>query len=401
MNKSLVKKSNSQSLLTQLITQNSLVNSIQNLDSTVVGKIIQHVGLEDSGEFLMLITSEQLQEVMDQDTWSRTKPGADEKLDAPRFCTWLAVLLEVGSDFAAEKISEMDEDILTAVLSKLVMAMETDELAMMTRASENDRFTDNKYLDKILESTFNQEVEGYLVLSKDSNHWEPVSNLLMSLQKNHSDLVERVLSRIRYATLDSIDEHDGLYNLLSENDLLEDDASYEREQRRESEGFVSPANARAFLKLIVQTPLQALLNPSADEDPIAKMYFRRFKPQKVRRASSVSPELMSLLKTYGVTPESAPKLMLQAPQEAEPGIRAYLAELQQNEEELFQRKLMELNFLANILLSGHSQQLRPVEAMNLAIEICDEGLKYVRVQKPGLEEDLLALFKIGWKLRQA
>ena len=402
MIKSIARRPNSQSLLTQLISNNALVKDVQNLDSVIVKKIIHHIGLEDSGELLMLLTSEQMQEVMDQDTWMSSRPGEDEHLDAKRFCTWLEVLLEVGSDFAAEKVAEMDEDLLTAVLAQLVMAMDSDELDLMTRSAEDDGYSENKYLEKALESTFNMEIEGYLVMSKATFQWDAISNLLMSLQKDHRDLIDRILSRIQRVTLDQIEEFDGLYNLLKEGDMLEGDVSYEREQRREKEGFVAPSSAAAFLKLIAQTSLEDLLK-SEEQDHISKMYFRNYKPSKVRQPSSISPELLKILNVHGVNVTTS-KAKLLGTGKAPSAMKKYFMELNAQDEIIFQQKLSELNFLANILVSGYSgnkKRLRPVEAMDMVFHVCDEGLQYAIQHNIKIDSsEILKLFKVGWKLKQ-
>jgi hypothetical protein len=398
---SVARRPNSQNLLTQLITNNQIIKEVQSLDPVIVRKVIHHVGLEDSAEFLMLITSEQMQEVMDQDTWMSARPGEDEKLDAKRFCTWIEVLLEVGADFAAEKVAEMDEELLTLVLSQLIMAIDSDELALMTRSAEDDRRSQNRYLEKALESTFTQEVEGYDVMSKDSFHWDAVVNILAALGKNHRDLVERILSRISAVTMDQIDEFDGLYNLLKESDMLESDVSGDRQERREQEGFVTPSSASAFLKLILQDSLVSIIE-SNEQDHISKMYFRRFKPGKVKVQNPLSAELLEILQVHGLD-ISVPAMKLLGSTKAPSTTQKYLGILREENETLFQQKLTELNFISNVLLSGFTDRtraLRPVEAMELAIEVCDEGLNYGKIN--GLELDqsnLIKLFKVGWKIR--
>lgn len=395
-----VRKNSSSSLLTQFISNNQLIQEVQSLSPQVAHKIVRHIGLEDASEFLMLLTSEQIQEVLDQDVWKSPRPGVDDQLDAERFCTWLEMLLEISPDFAAEKVSDMDEDLLLTALAEFVFVMDSDELALMTQASENEIHSENKYLEKVLESIFSQEIESYLVMCKAPFQWEPISNLLLSLQKNHSDLLESLLVRLNGITMNQIDEADGLYHLLKESEILKDNVSYERQQKRETEGFVSASSAVAFLKGIQQTPLSKILENS-EQDHISKMYFRNFKPARTRPAQALSPELQNLLSTHGVQAGTSPTLQLQAPESAASPIRSALAHLRETNRELFEQKILELNFLANVLLAGHSpsqKHLRPVEAMDLALKTCDQGFAYF--QKNNLLQqpiDLILFFKIGWK----
>ncbi|WP_415061656.1 DUF6178 family protein [Bdellovibrio sp.] len=402
MAKSLALNSNSQGLLNQLITNNQLVQEIQNLDAGIVRKIVHRIGLEDAGELFMLITSEQLQEVMDQDVWFSAKSGVDEKIDTNRFVTWLEVLLEVGADFAADKISEMDEDLLISVLSELVLAIDDDELALMVQEAEDDKYSKNKYLEKALESVFNLDLAGYVIMSKVSIHWDVISNLLISLQKNHQDILDRILLRLQSFTLEQIDEHDGLYELLTESEKLEGDVSHKRLERREEEGYVASSSAAAFLKLIAQTPLEDLAR-SDEQDHISKMYFRNLKLGKVKKYKPLSSELLEILKAHGVRVEPPLKTKQLAGPQKKPGIHSYLSGLRDAHEELFQKKLSELNFLANVLITSRAngkKSLRPVEAMEMAIQICDEGLQVSRRLKADVPEiELIKLFKLGWKSR--
>lgn len=389
------RKSNSQQLLTQLISNDRFIAEIQSLDPAIVRKIIKHVGLEDAAELLPMLSSEQLQEVMDQDTWLRTLPGEEDKFDTKRFSTWLAMLLESGADFAAEKVLEMDEELFTLAISGLVMALDKDEMHILSIESSNDSETEFKYLDKVLESTFTMEMEGYVLMSKDTFHWDTVVDILTALQKQHSDLVERMLLRISRMTLELIDEADGLMNLLKDSEMLDSDVNSDRQERREKEGYVGPSAAKAFLKLIDQTKVEDIL-AETDLDHLTKMYFRGLRPSKVLQRAPLSSEMLQLLESHGITPQeelsSAKRL---TSRRRVSSVQRHLQELQQSNPEMFKKNLGELNYLANVLISGYAPSdkkkkfLRPIEAMELAMEICDLGFAQ--------STDLIQAFKIGWK----
>lgn len=401
MTKSLTYKSrSSQALLTQIISNNQLITEVQSLDAGTLKKIIRRIGLEDSSELLMLLTSEQLQEVMDLDVWASPRAGVDEELDPERFCTWLEMLLEIGSDFAADKVAEMDEDLLASVFSSQVMVMDGDELAAMMEALEEEPSSRSRYLEKALESIYSLEMDHFLILSKSSYQWEPLANTLLGLQKSHRDVLERLLNRLELITRDQIDEYEGLSNLLKEQESLKEDLRDRREQGREQEGFVSPSSAVSFLRLIEQTPLPDLLQ-ATEADPVSKMYFRTYQPQKIRPAAPLSHELSQLLKASGVQAEAIP-LQLKSPEGPASGTRAFLASLREKAPDLFNQKILELNFLANVLVSGYAppgkKRLRPVEALELVLRVCDHGQKVAaKNQIPLKPEDLLKAFQVGWK----
>lgn len=93
--------------LARMLDEPSLVATVQSLTPTALGKIVEHVGLEDSSEILSLATTEQIRRIFDDDLWRSDGPGRDEVFDADRFALWLEVMLEAGEDFVAEKIGDL------------------------------------------------------------------------------------------------------------------------------------------------------------------------------------------------------------------------------------------------------------------------------------------------------
>lgn len=392
------RKSNSQQLLMQLISDDKFIREIQSLEPQIVRRIIKHVGLEDASELLPLLSSEQLQEVMDQDTWLRTMPGEEDKFDAKRFSTWLAMLLESGPEFAADRVYEMDEELFTLALSEIIIALDVDEMNILGIKASNESETEFKYLDKVLESTFTMEIEGYMVMSKDSFHWDTIVDLLTALAKKHPDLVERTLLRVSRITLELIDEADGLINLLRDSEMLELDVTYDRQERRENEGYVGPSAAKAFLKLVENTSEEGLLQET-EQDHLTKMYFRGLKVGKIVQRSPLSSEMLLLLESHGIKiNDNLSQTKRLTSDKRISMVQLHLQELQTSDPELFKKKLSDLNYLANVLVSGYNSEnkmkrfLRPLEAMELALEFCDLGFDR--------STDLIKAFKLGWKTKQ-
>jgi len=382
-------------ILVQILEKPNLVEAVQNLDGKTFRKIIQHVGLEDSADLVSLASTPQLQEIFDEDLWKNLAPGEEEKFNDERFAVWLGVLLEVGSAFAAQRVAEMDEDLVTLGLSKLLFALDTDEVADEARRHEEEDSLG--VFEKVLDGTLTQELGNYILVARQQKGWEAVTSLLMALDEAHPAVLERILKRCYYASMDLINDNGGLFTVLSEGDMLESDASADREERREQEGFVSPSSAKSFLRLIEQTPLEKILE--GEEDHISKMYFRGFKGTPVKPLDAKNQELLGLLHSQRVIREKAPKLLSDGA--AGLPIRRWLRELSETQPELHARQLLELNYLANIVLSGVSNgktRFRPVEAMDEALKICNEGLVYLQQQKTSsASATLILLFKLGWK----
>lgn len=117
MPKLIAETSNTKHLLQKILEEPQLVSIIQNLPTQVLGKLINHIGLEDAGEIVALSTTPQLEKIFDEDLWRNSRPGQEESFDPKRFTTWLEILGEMGPKHTADKLTEMDEDFICMALS--------------------------------------------------------------------------------------------------------------------------------------------------------------------------------------------------------------------------------------------------------------------------------------------
>jgi hypothetical protein len=88
--------------------------------------------------------------------------------------------------------------------------------------------------------------------------------------RNHHELLARILERLYAMTTEHVDREGGLYSALTAEEMLESDVAADREDRRAELGYVGPSDARAFLKLARQ-PITEL---PTEHDPVTRAYFR-------------------------------------------------------------------------------------------------------------------------------
>jgi hypothetical protein len=364
-------------LLRRLLETPGIEAAIRTMDGRDLGRIIESVGLEDAGEIVAFATAEQLERVFDEDLWRVEAPGRDEILDAERFGLWLEVLLEHGEDFAAGRVAALSEELVALALHGLVLVLDLDVLA-----AELPQREDGRRIDKVLESSLSFELDEFLLVALDHRRFDAVTTLLVALDKEHGDLLRRLLTRLR--DLDDLRvEEEGLYEVLSAGESLAEDVAGEREDRRAREGFVAPSLARSFLA-------RARMEGLDDEpDPVARIYFREFEPRAGGPANGGGPALPALPECLpgGAGPETTGR------------IATTLAGLRETDPDAGDRLLAELSFLANALLSGHGvrgRALRPAEAASAALEVCELGLD--REAWDPVREGAVALFRRGWRL---
>lgn len=348
-------------LLQRILADPSLPDKIKQMEPKALATLIDQVGLEDCGEIVALATPGQIGRIFDEDLWQSEKPGGDEEFDPIRFGLWIEILLELGPASATEKLAELDPDFLTMALSQLILVTYSDELR--SQASSHS-------LDKVIDSSFFHELEDFLIFSREPRSWDAVLTLLVELDREHHSFLRRILETCAHFSSELIDDEGGLESVLTSEEQLKGDVAYEREKRREAEGYVTPADARAFLKLAAG-PLDA-------EDHIS--------PDRLRH-QTLSPRSLR-----ASVPIDAGEPALIAADHRFPKVRAMLSQSPDASE--YRSKLEDLNYLANVLVSGwqlDGRSPRPGEAAQTVLETCERGLS-----RRERARSLIEAFRAGW-----
>jgi hypothetical protein len=403
------------SLLSRLLEAPELAAAVQGLPAPVLGRLIDRVGLEDAGEIVALASTEQLTDLFDEDLWRAERPGADEVFDPDRFALWLEVMLEAGDIFTARRVTELDPDLLTLALCQLVLVVDSQRLgAHLADAPEEEL-----RVDKALESSLTDELGNYLLVARKPDAWDAVLTVLVALDRDHHDFLEHLLERACYICSEEVEDSGGLYQVLSAAETLVEDAGGARQDRRVQVGFVAPADARAFLALARQTPPRQIAEATT-EDPLTQAYFRSYQ-RPVPASAGGARAAMATVAAGAALPEVSPQtarlteLLLDAqllparpppapgPAAVPDAFSAAMGALGRSEPALHQQRLLELNYLANLLISGagiEGRRLRPVEAGELVLEICRLGLGHLGpAGTPDLARfTVVQAFRLGWSL---
>src|SRR5690606_1849610 len=120
-----------------------------------------------------------------------------------------------------------------------------------------------------LDSTVSEEWEEYRVIAREPAHFDVVWTALAALDREHDDLLRRLLERIAWTTTEYISGNGGLFNVLTSDEMLESDARAARDDRRATRGYVAPSDARSFLALARQG-----LGKLEERDPVTHAFFR-------------------------------------------------------------------------------------------------------------------------------
>jgi uncharacterized protein DUF6178 len=424
-------------LLNRILNTPSLEHVVPRLRPDLLHRIIQTCGLEDCGEIVALTTPGQLARIFDLDLWRAARAGRDEQFDADRFGVWLEVLLETGAAAAAQKLARMDFDLVIAGLAQHTLVY---DLGAITPYETTDGELITFYADAIsvFDDGLKSEIGGYLLVAKRADSWGAIVEVLTSLDMEHPDCFHQLMRGCR-ALSNSGREVDGLDDLHSDGDQVMFDLAADREGRREKQGYVSPAQARAFLQMSRDLRLGSDAMPPAN--PLARAYFRSIDETTAADAHSASttsgasglltagseappiqpaPEdfaeavaaVFEMLLDAGILTQP-PRTLLSGSEGRAPRlghIRARLEFALDQDPAAYSARNEELAYLANTLMAGCSIQARPFsaqEASDAAIAICNLGLenwplRWLPAHTTAtpvsflIDHDLVSVFQVGW-----
>jgi hypothetical protein len=395
-----------------------LADAISRLPAEVLHRLIESYGLEDCSELIARSTPQQLARVLDLDLWRRRRPGQDEQLDAERFGVWLHTLLESGVEVAAEKLVGLDPDLAIAALAQHLAVFELAAIAPRVDGEAVDM--------PPRQAALSCEIGGYLIEARRADAWDAILGLLVHLDAERPDDFRRMMHGCRRLS-NSAPELDGLDDLVTDNEQRLFDVAIDREERRDQQGYVTPAQARAFLESARRLRVDG---PAPPANPVAAAYFRVIdgtarrggapsgdrrrlevasdQPSRSRADDSLD-QLLHLLDHTGLL-SAQPRALLPAAREERPSlahIHAQMAHTAEKDPLAYSRRTEEFGFLANAVATGCTVQGRaftPAEATAAVAATCNLGLENwpARWRDEHRSDDilgrgdLLAVFQVGW-----
>jgi hypothetical protein len=407
--------------LARLLDSPLLARVVPHLSPETLHQLIQHCGLEASGELVTSATPAQLTSLLDLELW-RAQPGRDEQFDVDRFGEWLEVLADTGHSVAARTVAALDKNLVVAGLSRYVRVFDPG-IFEPTAQSDDDQMDRHEAMREgdsmdVGEATdagsidadhapmrgssgewLECEMGGYIVRARSASAWDAVVTLLVALDAEHNNYFHAVMQGCRRLS-NSRPEIDGLDDLHLAPEQHLHDVATDRERRRSRQGYAAAGDARAFLQMAREpkhTRSGAAVTGSITANPIVTAYFRAAdEPQESSNDSARTPKRMldsststspstasrstdlradatdvpetigaiiELLTEAGMMPER-PRALLEAadndPQAASLArLRHLTAYVRDADETAYFMRSRELGFLANTLVAGCSVQSRP------------------------------------------
>jgi hypothetical protein len=240
------------------------------------------------------------------------------------------------------------------------------------------------------------ELSGYIVRARRTDCWDAIVALLHALQDDHPNRFDEVIRGCRRLSNDRA-ELDGFHDLLDTPEQLLLDATLDREGRRSEQGYVTPADARAFLEM-ARRPRQAHEARQQHQQQPPRQPSASVQPASVRPTivgTDHSENSRALIERAGGDDSDQTRMM-----------RA-MRRLGEHDAEMFDARMRELAYLAGALVAGcplGDRPFAPREAHDAAIAICNLGLE--RWPGAGFDvslpddflktHELVTAFEVGW-----
>ena len=387
---------------------------VPRLPPVVLHRLVQYVGVESAADILALARPAQIARLIDEDVW-RSRGGESEALDVERFGVWLRTLVDAGTTVAADALARIDFNLTAAAFAGHVAVF--DYAAVSPYLSLDGEWRRGRDAD----AARTLEAGGYRVEARALLAWDAIVELLAFLHDDRPDYFHQLMRQcVRLSNSGA--EEDGFHTLLQDDEQHLAGVVDARQQRREGEGFVGAAPARAFLAGARRLDVHG---PPPRRDAVAEAYFRELAPAAGDAPADVDAAPCEVAPDARQAIESAVAAFIEGLAEAgvlDPQLRALpgsgdagqggeftgAVEGHGSSDRLVMSHVAahdaataELAYLANVLLAGctlRGRAFSPRDASAAAAAICNLGLEQWPRGWP--DQDLVTAFQVGWRVLQ-
>lgn len=396
-------------LINKLLENPQFPVYVQTLEPQILNKLVQRVGKEDAQALLTWATDEQIQDLIETDTWRSRKPGEEEQFDPEQFLEWLELWTDMGPDFLTAKLRALGSELFAYTLQRYVVVVDLEEVGV---SGDVDTF------------------RNFGVMPKSEDNWPLLLRLLIEVWDEDEDFLEECLARCCQRRSLVVEK-----TYITDNESLQFDVAGNRDRHRRKRGYVTSVSAAAFLAQARDTAMEKLLIEVA-YDPFTSVHLRQIArraaatvhtPTMPANSQTTSVEqmeasvtgqdwqeletLVSALSASDETP--AARLLLGSDSGSELYLKQQLRAIGMQSPEALVARQNEIIYIANILMEGASMQgrcLNEQEAGLCANAAANLGLMYCVFEEAWDEESailhallqetpgLIKAFRIGYHL---
>jgi hypothetical protein len=239
--------SSSTSLLKTILNTPNLPGVLRHMQSFVLVRMVQAIGVEDCEELLEHLAPAQIAPILDEELWRAKRAGEEESFQIDQAMRWLRVWNEIGPHHTVTVLEGLGVEYLATLIIQFADVHELSGVAwdMLNLDGFGSSLEER-------DSHF-RHVYGRFVLqlrTRDTDKLELLFGALDSLWESTPEFLEKALAMCcNRSHQDELDEEKrGRGKVHEVEEILRDNLSKSREERRKRLGFLSPDHARDMLQ---------------------------------------------------------------------------------------------------------------------------------------------------------
>ena len=231
MNSRIVAADHSRRRIAQFEDHPAMPALLKELTPRAVGSLFQEVGVVDAAVLMAMMPTRALLLAFDDSIWKSPRPGLPETISVHELVDWLVAWSDIGEPFLIQQLEAMNEDYLTALLSRIVKVESHSRYAVYSEDPES--------FVKLCDDD-RERIGPYIVVPIVDEDEDVVLNVVRALWSSDAQRILRLFGRL--SDLENpVDSTRGSTATLH-------DVESERESFREAQGFVTADGARAFFE---------------------------------------------------------------------------------------------------------------------------------------------------------
>src|SRR5579862_1984974 len=157
---------------------------IESLPPRDLAQLCGRIGVPEATHVMALAPAERLVQALEASVWKTPRPGVPEVLDVRELVEWIWAWLDIGEEFAGERLAAVPDEALTLYLSQLATVTTTAMWGF-------ERSTEIGDLDRIYAPSHDETAYGpYVVSARRQEDWETLHSALDAMW---ADAPERLL----------------------------------------------------------------------------------------------------------------------------------------------------------------------------------------------------------------
>ncbi len=376
-------RSETSRLVKSLMDNPQLPAYVRTLPPVSLIRVIDYLGKEDAQALLVHVSAEQLNAIIESDTWRSEKPGTQEKFSPESFLEWLELWSNESSHELTRRLKELGSELFARTLQKYVVVVDSYEVGVRGWTDRFGRFV-------------------VMPREEEQDEWPLLLQYMTDTWDIDPDFLEEVLAHVCMRRSLTIEK-----TYIADNESLAFDVEAARDRHRRDRGHVTAESASAFLRRIRQASIDELI-VEGNYDAYSAIQLRRTaagiteqggksatsapfengsatdstSAVRLEKELAMNPGFVELQQLLGPIMDDIDGILQLTASSGDESVWSLETALQQlaiDAPVIASARLAELGYLSNVLMEGTNlsgNRLSQKDAMSGALQTANLGLLY-------------------------